>query len=194
MNSANYVTLLRIIVIPFFPLIYLKYDFFKIPLIWMPFILLGILIFCEFTDLVDGFLARRKNQVTDLGKVIDPMADSITHILVFFTFTQSWIDVPILLVFVFFYREFLISTLRTICALKGFSLAARRSGKIKTLLQAIIAVLVVALLIPFFMGYISLETLRFTSLILVSIAALYSVISAIDYVYANKSYIKKFFL
>jgi len=193
-NSANYVTLLRIIVIPFFPLIYLKYDFLKIPLIWMPFILLGILIFCEFTDLVDGFLARRKNQVTDLGKVIDPMADSITHILVFFTFTQSWIDVPILLVFVFFYREFLISTLRTICALKGFSLAARRSGKIKTLLQAIIAVLVVALLIPFFMGYISLETLRFTSLILVSIAALYSVISAIDYVYANKSYIKKFFL
>lgn len=160
----------------------------------MPIILLGILIFCEITDLVDGLWARWKNQVTDLGKVMDPMADSITHILVFFTFTQSWIDIPILLVFVFLYREFLISTLRTICALRGFSLAARRSGKIKTLLQAIVAILIVVLMIPFIMGYISLETLKVTSLILVSIAAIYSVISAVDYVYANRSYLKKFFL
>lgn len=194
MNIANYITLLRILIIPFFPLIYLKYHFFKIPIFWMPIILLGILIFCEITDLVDGLWARWKNQVTDLGKVMDPMADSITHILVFFTFTQSWIDIPILLVFVFLYREFLISTLRTICALRGFSLAARRSGKIKTLLQAIIAILIVVLMIPFIMGYISLETLRVTSLILVSIAAIYSVISAVDYVYANRSYLKKFFL
>ncbi|NGX28693.1 MAG: CDP-diacylglycerol--glycerol-3-phosphate 3-phosphatidyltransferase [Candidatus Anoxychlamydiales bacterium] len=194
MNIANYITLLRILIIPFFPLIYLKYNFFKIPLFWMPIILLGILIFCEITDLVDGLWARWKNQVTDLGKVMDPMADSITHILVFFTFTQSWIDIPILLVFVFLYREFLISTLRTICALRGFSLAARRSGKIKTLLQAIVAILIVVLMIPFIMGYISLETLRVTSLILVSIAAIYSVISAVDYVYANRSYLKRFFL
>ncbi|NGX33619.1 MAG: CDP-diacylglycerol--glycerol-3-phosphate 3-phosphatidyltransferase [Candidatus Anoxychlamydiales bacterium] len=192
MNIPNYVTLLRIIIIPFFPLIYLKYSFFKIDLLWMPYILLFILAFCELTDLVDGFLARKRNQVTDLGKVMDPMADSITNISVFLTFTQSWIDIPILLVFVFLYREFFINTLRTICALKGVALAARKSGKIKTLLQAIVSITIVLLLIPFTLGYLSLEKLRWISLGLVSIAAIYSVISAVDYIYANRKYMKKF--
>ncbi len=192
MNIANYITLLRIIIIPFFPLIYLRYDFFKISLLWMPYILLFILAFCELTDLIDGFLARRKNQVTDLGKVMDPMADSITNISVFLTFTQSWIDIPMLLVFVFLYREFFISTLRTICALKGVALSARKSGKVKTFLQAIVNIIIVILLIPFTLGYISLETLRWVSVSLVSIAAVYSVISAIDYIYANRKYMKKF--
>jgi CDP-diacylglycerol--glycerol-3-phosphate 3-phosphatidyltransferase len=192
MNIANYVTLLRIVIIPFFPLIYLKYYFFRIPLHWMPYLLLLILIFCELTDLIDGFLARRKNQVTDFGKIIDPMADSITNISVFFTFTQSWIGIPILLVFVFLYREFFISTLRTICALKGLALAARKSGKIKTLLQAIVGIIIVLLLIPFTLGLISLEMLRWMSLSLVGIAAVYSVISAIDYIYANRKLLRKF--
>ena len=192
MNIPNYVTLLRIIIIPFFPLIYLKYSFFKIDLLWMPYILLFILAFCELTDLVDGFLARKRNQVTDLGKVMDPMADSITNISVFLTFTQSWIDIPMLLVFVFLYREFFISTLRTICALKGVALAARKSGKIKTLLQAIVSITIVLLLIPFTLGFLSLESLRWTSLGLVSIAAIYSVISAVDYIYANRKYMKIF--
>ncbi|NGX30593.1 MAG: CDP-diacylglycerol--glycerol-3-phosphate 3-phosphatidyltransferase [Candidatus Anoxychlamydiales bacterium] len=192
MNIPNYVTLLRIIIIPFFPLIYLKYSFFKIDLLWMPYILLLILVFCELTDLIDGFLARKRNQVTDLGKVMDPMADSITNISVFLTFTQSWIDIPMLLVFVFLYREFFISTLRTICALKGVALAARKSGKIKTFLQAVVNISIVLLLIPFTWGYLTLETLRWISLGLVSIAAIYSVISAVDYIYANRKYMKKF--
>ena len=160
----------------------------------MPYILLFILVFCELTDLVDGFLARKRNQVTDLGKVMDPMADSITNIAVFFTFTQSWIDIPILLVFVFLYREFFISTLRTICALKGFTLAARTSGKIKTFLQATVSIIIVMLLIPFTLGFISLETLRWASVTLVSIAAIYSVISAADYIYANWKFVRKFLL
>lgn len=194
MNIANYVTLLRIVIIPFFPLIYLKYDFFNINIIWLPYILLFILVFCELTDLADGFLARKRNEVTEIGKIIDPMADSITNISVFFTFTQSWIDIPILLVFVFLYREFLISTLRTLCAIKGKTLAARRSGKIKTLLQAIIAIVIVMLMIPFTLGFMSLEVLRLISLLLVSVAALYSVISAVDYIYANRSSLKNFLL
>ncbi len=192
MGIANYVTFLRIIIIPFFPLVYLKYDFFKIDLVLLPYVLLFILLFCELTDLADGFLARRKNQVTDLGKVIDPMADSITNIAVLFTFTQGWIDIPILLVFVFLYREFFISTLRTICALKGVTLAARTSGKIKTLIQAVVGVTIVVLMIPFTLGYLSLETLQWVSFSLVAVAAIYSVISAVDYIYANWIHLKKF--
>jgi len=160
----------------------------------MPYILLFILLFCELTDLVDGFLARRRNEVTDIGKLIDPMADSITNISVFFTFTQSWIDIPILLVFVFLYREFFITTLRSLCALKGVAMGARTSGKIKTFLQASVGVIIVLLLIPFTKGYLSLEKLRWISLGLVSIAAIYSVISAIDYIYANRVFLKKYLL
>ncbi|MBN2479560.1 MAG: CDP-diacylglycerol--glycerol-3-phosphate 3-phosphatidyltransferase [Parachlamydiales bacterium] len=192
MNLANYITLLRIVIIPFFPLIYLKYEFFKINVIWMPYILLAILLFCELTDLADGFIARKKNEVTDLGKVMDPMADSITNISVFFTFTQGWVNIPILLVFVFIYREFFISTLRTICALKGVALAARTSGKIKTFLQAVVGISIVGLLIPFTLGYLSLETLKWISVSLVAVAAAYSVLSAADYIYANWVHLKKF--
>ena len=194
MNIANYITLLRIVVIPLFPLIYLKYSFFKINVLWMPYILLFILLFCELTDLIDGFVARKKNKVTELGKIIDPMADSITNISVLFTFTQSWVSLPLLLVFVFLYREFFISSLRTICALKGVALAARTSGKIKTLLQAMSSISIVGLLIFFTAGIITLQTLRWTSITLVSITAIYSVISAVEYVYANWSYLRKFIL
>ena len=194
MNIANYITLLRIVVIPLFPLIYLKYSFFKINLLWMPYILLFILLFCELTDLIDGFVARKKNKVTELGKIIDPMADSITNISVLFTFTQSWVSLPLLLVFVFLYREFFISSLRTICALKGVALAARTSGKIKTFLQAMSSISIVGLLIFFTAGIITLQTLRWTSITLVSITAIYSVISAVEYVYANWSYLRKFIL
>ncbi len=194
MNIANYITFLRIVIIPLFPLFYLKYDFFKIPIIWLPYVLLFILVFCEVTDLIDGFVARKKNQVTDFGKIIDPMADTITNISVLFTFTQNWIDLPILLVFVFLYREFFISTLRTICALKGVTLAARKSGKIKTFMQAVVVIFIVFLMIPFTLGYISLEVLQLISITLVGISAIYSVISAVDYIYANRSYLKKFLL
>jgi CDP-diacylglycerol--glycerol-3-phosphate 3-phosphatidyltransferase len=73
-------------------------------------------------------------------------------------------------------------------------MGARKSGKIKTFLQAVVAVIIVLLLIPFSRGWISLETLRWSSLGLVSIAAIFSVISAIDYIYANKVILKKFLL
>jgi CDP-diacylglycerol--glycerol-3-phosphate 3-phosphatidyltransferase len=155
MNLAHYFTFLRLLIIPFFPLFYLEYEWFGIKPVVLPYILLGILLICESTDVIDGFLARKKNQVSDLGKVLDPMADSITKILVFFTFTQGWVAIPLILVFVFLYREFLISTLRTICALKGFALAARKSGKVKTAFQALVNIVIVMLLIPFTKGKMS---------------------------------------
>lgn len=191
MSLALYFTLLRILIIPFFPLIYLFYPSFGIPSLWVPYILLLILGICEFTDLFDGFIARKQNKVTDLGKILDPMADSIARITVFFTFTQGEIELPLMLLLVFIYREFSISTLRTICALKGLALAARKSGKIKAVLQAAISFLIVLMMIPYSRGEISLESLKTISLIAVSFAAVYTVLSAIDYVYANRTYIKK---
>ncbi len=194
MYIAHYFTFLRILIIPFFPLVYLEYAQLGVSRFWMPYVLLIILVICALSDLVDGFIARKRNEVSDLGKVLDPMADSITNIIIFFTFTQGWVSIPLLLVFVFIYREFIISTLRTICALKGFALAARKSGKIKTILQIGVNFLIVFAMVAFTLDVLSLDSLRRWSFYAVAVAAFYSVFSALDYLYANRSYLKKVFI
>lgn len=191
MNIAHFFTLLRIFISPLFPVIYLEYQSLGISLIWLPYLLLGLLIICECSDLFDGFLARRRNQVTDLGKVLDPMADSVTHISLFLTFTQGVVQLPLLLVFVFLYRDLFISTLRTLCALRGVALAARFSGKVKAVTQATVAFIIILMMIPYSLGFLPLDILRQISLFLVAIAAFYTVISMGDYVVANRIYIKK---
>jgi CDP-diacylglycerol--glycerol-3-phosphate 3-phosphatidyltransferase len=191
MNIAHFLTILRIIIIPLFPYFYLKYATLGIETRYLPYILLVILTLCESTDLVDGYIARKKGQVTDLGKILDPMADTISHMIVLMTFTQGWVGVPILLVIVFLYREFIIHSLRTVCALNGYALAARKTGKIKSFFQAGVNFVIVLMMIPYTNGNLSLETLQTTSMILIGIAAVYSVATAFDYIFANISFIKK---
>lgn len=86
---------------------------------------------------------------------------------------------------------FSISTLRTLCALRGVALAARWSGKLKAIIQAVVAFLIVILMIPYTTGQLSLELFRQISIYAVSIAAIYTALSAIDYFYSNRVYIKK---
>ena len=193
MNLAHYFTLLRICISPFFPILYLQHDAFGIPLTAVPYILLSLLVISEFSDVFDGVLARRRNEVTDLGKVLDPMADSITHISLFLTFTQSFVGLPMLLVLVFLYRDLFISTLRTLCALKGVALAARASGKLKAIIQASAAFLIIFLMFPYTAGLLPLAIFQQISLFATLIAALYTVASMGDYIWANRSYIKMAF-
>src|SRR5690606_35889852 len=103
------------------------------------------------------------------------------------------IQLPILLVFVFLYRDLFISTLRTLCALRGVALAARFSGKVKAVIQATVAFLILLLMIPYTLGFLSLNLLQQISLFAVSVAAIYTTISIGDYIYANWIYIKKAF-
>ena len=193
MTLPHYLTLLRIFLSPLFPILYLEREWLGIPLNWLPYILLGLLVICECSDVLDGMLARRRNEVTDLGKVLDPMADSIIHISLFLTFTQGFVQLPLLLVLIFFYRDLFVSTLRTLCALRGVALAARFSGKMKAILQAVVAFLIILLMIPYTMGLMSLALFQQISLFSVAVAALYTAISIFDYVYANWLYIKKAF-
>jgi len=193
MNVAHYLTLLRIFISPVLPVLYLEREWLGIPLTWLPYLLLILLVICESTDVLDGILARKRNEVTDLGKVLDPMADSITHISLFLTFTQGFVGLPLLLVLVFLYRDLFISTLRTLCALRGVALAARFSGKMKAILQATVAFVIVVLMIPYTLGLLPLALFQQICLISVSIAALYTLISIGDYIYANWIYIKKAF-
>jgi CDP-diacylglycerol--glycerol-3-phosphate 3-phosphatidyltransferase len=191
MSLAHYFTFLRILLSPAFPFIYLKYEWLGIPIKSLPYIMLFLFCICEFSDLIDGMIARKRNQVTDLGKILDPMADSITRISLFLTFTQGFVALPLMLVLVFLYRDFIISTLRTLCALRGVTLAARFSGKVKAVVQACALFLILLLMIPYTWGALSLETFRQICFTAVSITAIYTVISAADYFYANRMYVKK---
>ena len=158
---------------------------------YLPYVLLALTVLSELSDLFDGFLARKHNKVTELGKLLDPMADSIFRLSVLLAFTQGVIQIPVLLVCLFFYRDMIISTLRTICALRGIALGARLSGKIKAVIQAAVIFFILILLIPYSMGCLELEVLQALSFYAVLIAAIYTLYSGFEYIVANRLYIKK---
>lgn len=190
LTIANALTFLRIILSPLFLIFYTWGGYLGISMVALPYVLLGVLTLSELTDAFDGYFARKFGQVTDLGKIIDPMADSISRISCFLTFTMGPINIPLLLVFVFVYRDSMISTLRTICALKGLALSARPSGKIKAIVQAIAIYILVLLMIPYSLNYLSADDLRTISIYIVSLAALYTLYSAFDYFAAHQKEVK----
>lgn len=189
MSIANYLTFLRILISPVFMFLYIEHELLGISMTVLPYILLFLFAISELSDAFDGYLARRFNQVTDFGKLLDPMADSIYRIAVFLTFTRPPIEVPLLLVFVFLYRDSVISTLRTICAFRGFALAARASGKIKAVIQAVSAGVILVLMIPYSLGSLNQSTLRNVSMIVIGISAIYALYSGIEYIFANRDYV-----
>ncbi len=191
MSLPLFLTLSRILLGPVFLIVYTYYKEFGITLAWLPYILLFLASLSELSDMFDGALARKHNKVTELGKLLDPMADSIFRLSVLISFTQGVIQLPILLVCVFFYRDTIISTLRTVCALRGFALAARLSGKIKAVIQAAVGFFILILMIPYSMGCLDVEVLRALSFYSVLIAAVYTLFSGSEYVIANRSHIKK---
>lgn len=191
MNLALFLTLGRILIGPIFLLIYLYHVEMGISLIALPFILIGLVALAELTDLFDGMAARKRNQVTELGKLLDPMADSIFRLSVFLALTQGFVKLPLWLVLFFFYRDSIISLLRTVCALRGYTLAARLSGKVKAVVQGIAAMSILILMIPYAFGLLKLGLFRDISFYIVLGAVSYSVFSGIEYLKANQSYIKK---
>lgn len=191
MNIALALTLGRILLSPVFLIIYLFHASLGISLFALPFILIGLVILAELTDLFDGMAARHRNQVTELGKILDPMADSIFRLSVFLALTQGFVHLPLWLVLLFFYRDSIISMLRTLCALRGYALAARFSGKVKAVVQGCAAMIILVLMIPYALGLIKLGLFRDISFYIVLGAVGYSLFSGIEYLKANQSYIKK---
>ena len=190
-NVANCLTFIRIFISPIFLFVYLQHEWLGITKLLLPYVLLFLLGVSELSDALDGFLARKYNQVTDLGKILDPIADSISRISVFLTFTQPPVNVPLVCVFIFLYRDSVISTLRTICALRGFALAARISGKIKASLQGVCAFVITLLLIPHSQGLLSDSALTWIATSSVLLCGLYAIYSGVEYLYANRGHIRR---
>ncbi len=184
------ITLSRIALCPVFLVIYLFYNKMGIPLMVLPYILLIIVAILELTDIFDGHIARKTGQVTTLGKILDPMADSIVRLSVLLTFTQGLIKLPVLLTLLFVFREIIISTLRTLCALNGHALAARFSGKLKAVIQAIAIIFILLMIIPYSLGYMTLASLQITSAWVIGATAFYTILSGLEYLYIHRNDIK----
>ena len=128
MTTASKITLVRVIFIPaFMVLMYLGGGQNNI---WM-WLALAVFIVASLTDYVDGFIARKYNQVTDFGKFLDPLADKLLVIAAMTIFCQ-WGMFPAWALMVVLTREFAVTGLRLVAVGKGKVIAAGWSGKIKT--------------------------------------------------------------
>jgi CDP-diacylglycerol---glycerol-3-phosphate 3-phosphatidyltransferase len=193
MSLPFYLTFIRVVMSPVFMLLYLYGGRWGIGPIALPYVLLGVVALCELSDIFDGFLARKHNKVTDLGKVLDPMADSIFRLSVFLSFTQGVIQIPLIMVLIFLLRESIVTSLRTLCALQGVALGARFSGKVKAVVQAVAAFFILILMIPYSMGCLALDSFQQMSFYAAGIAALYTLVSGCEYIAANWKLIKRAF-
>ncbi|MCH9613031.1 MAG: CDP-diacylglycerol--glycerol-3-phosphate 3-phosphatidyltransferase [Chlamydiia bacterium] len=157
----------------------------------MSLILVGLFILCELSDIFDGIVARKFDQVTDLGKVLDPMSDSLVRVTMLLGFTQGIVKLPLMLVLIFLFRDVMISTLRTLCALRGTALAARMTGKLKAVIQAVAIGGIISMLVLYSQGWIYIDTVQSTSFYLVLVAAVYTLFSGLEYLWANRTALKE---
>lgn len=190
LTLANCLTLYRLLLSPIFIVLYLFYVDFGIHIQVLPWILGLVIASAELSDVLDGVVARHYNQVSDLGKILDPMADSIYRSSAFLAFTQFPVALPIMIVFLMFFRDSMISTLRTICALKGRALGARASGKIKAVVQSIALMVITFLMLLYSNGWISLKSFQQVSFIVASCACAYTLFSGLEYLWAHRVFIK----
>lgn len=172
MNLPNKLTVLRIIMVPFF-VFFMLTDVGGAANKW---IALGLFCIASLTDLLDGKIARKYNLVTNFGKFMDPLADkllvcSAMICLVEMEKLAAWIVIVIIA------REFIISGFRLVASDNGIVIAASYWGKFKTVFQmAMIIVLILDL------GGI-FDTV---GMILVWVALALTIISLVDYVWKNK--------
>ncbi len=144
MNTPNKLTVFRILLVPLMVIIYLISTYIPGELLGIPMyaIILDIIfIIGSITDKIDGYLARKNNQITTFGKFLDPIADKILVIsamiiLVEMGIIGAWIPIIIIT------REFVVSGYRLIAVeKKGNVIAANKWGKIKTVTQMIAVIL-----------------------------------------------------
>jgi len=134
LNTANKLTMLRVILIPvFLILLYINFELTVFGIvITNNYLALAVFIIAALTDIADGFVARTRNQITDFGKFMDPLADKVLTFAAMLWFVEIGV-MPAWLVLIVIIREFMVTGMRLVAAAKGRVIAATMSGKIKTL-------------------------------------------------------------
>jgi CDP-diacylglycerol--glycerol-3-phosphate 3-phosphatidyltransferase len=129
MTTASKITLIRVAFIPvFIALMYMGERGTNIPMMLAS---LAVFIIASLTDYVDGYIARKYNQVSDFGKFLDPLADKLLTIAAMTVFCE-WGSFPAWALMIVLTREFAVTGLRLVAVGKGKVIAAGWSGKVKT--------------------------------------------------------------
>jgi CDP-diacylglycerol--glycerol-3-phosphate 3-phosphatidyltransferase len=136
LNIPNLLSILRILLVPLLVVVLLtKFE-------GKEFVGLGVFLLASLTDFLDGYIARKKQLVTRLGKFLDPTADKILTSAAFISLVELGLA-PAWMVAVIIAREFAVSALRSVAASDGVILAAIFSAKLKTTLQIIAIALMI---------------------------------------------------
>ena len=172
MNLPNKLTLLRVLMIPFF----------LVCLLWeggqnqtLRYVSAAIFIVASLTDMLDGKIARKYGLVTNFGKFMDPLADKLLVCSALICLIELG-QLPAWMVIVIISREFIISGFRLIASDNGVVIAASYWGKFKTTFQMIAVILLI----------FNLEALRLLADICVWVALALTVISLADYIWKNR--------
>lgn len=171
MNTANKLTMLRVVMIPFFLIaLYAQFPFSN-------YVALGLFIIASITDFVDGQIARRHNQVTDFGKFMDPLADKVLTIAALCYLTEAGMFAGWALAIVIT-REFAVTSLRLVAVETGRVIAAAWSGKIKTAATMICIIIMLSGLGPDWLVHVEAAVIVVTT-----------VYSGVEYFYKNRDVI-----
>ncbi len=178
MNLANKLTMLRVFMIPLFLWVLLASPFGQ-PASQL--VSAGIFVLASLTDWLDGYIARSRNLVTNFGKFLDPLADKLLVCAALVALVElgrlaGWV------VIVLISREFIITGFRLLAVEKNIVIAAGFLGKLKTATQMVMLVLVL----------LNIATPWWQWLVqgLVWLSVLFSVLSAVEYVYTNRQVLK----
>ncbi len=196
MNLPNKLTIFRMILVPIMviiPFLGIKTEVLGIPLTYI--IIDAIFIIASLTDKLDGYLARKNNQVTTFGKFLDPLADKILVLAAMMMLVEmaklpAWIPIIVLT------REFIVSGYRLVAVEQGGKvIAASKWGKLKTVTQMIAIILAFLDLHAFgecFSGTLQGGdfVLNFVVTIMMIIQVIATIFSGVDYLKGAKELIK----
>lgn len=195
MKLSNKFTLSRILLSPVFFILYFlpiwtgKFSELSVC------IAIPMLAFMEFTDFLDGYYARKHNEVSDFGKIFDPFADVMVHLATFFCFifsvnTTGYLP-PIIFILIL-YREMTMNFVRMVAMKKGVAIAARKGGKFKTVMYVVSGFFALFLetLVRFDAVPSCFATLKIVSIVLFVISLICSYVSFVDYLVNFKNVLK----
>ena len=182
MNLPLYLTASRLVFSPIFFVLFFLPEWTGSLYLPTTILLWVVMVIIEITDAADGALARSRNQVTDLGKLLDPFSDVLSRLTYFICFAVVGI-MPVWVLIIIFYREYGIVFLRMIMYRDGTALAARQGGKLKAVFYFLSGVFGMLVVTVARVGVLASHAnlIRSVSLVVFSISALLCVVSFVDY-------------
>jgi CDP-diacylglycerol---glycerol-3-phosphate 3-phosphatidyltransferase len=189
-NNATKITLLRIALIPIVLLVLMfpykgeasvMIDDYRV---YLPYLIAAfIFMLASFTDALDGYLARTTNSITNIGKFLDPIADKllVNSLLIYLAYVHN---INVLLVIIMIARDIIVDALRMIAMENNRVISASIWGKLKTVFQMALIVLILLFSFPN-------KDVNMGLVVLSYITTIISVVSGIDYLIKNRGILRE---